>query len=698
MRSTNSCKVAWGKILVLLLSFSLFLITIVGVSSFKNTNLNLKNNANTNVALNGNQNQINKRNLNFDSYVQNAWLVADNPTIQVKLNVILPGINGQGFVPISFDKSRIDMYKGTNSIAHKTSGNCEYFNIGLNSDNISNTEPGIWNQYINLISNGKYIWESGFSLDFDVMQEIVKATVFSNTNLDLSETLYLNFTQKGNGKFERNLEQKWYYQSFDSYYWELTNQQYTTLPQNNTVVFNDTISNSYNPIASYITCTESVPVNYIKTQTFQCTDGISFSLAIDPLSTKVNSLDLGECNLYTYLTWIRNLSQSNGQNSISYGYQTTPSDAIVVNQSQYLDDVASQYADINSLQLYKGSINGQLARNGFASTLWEISSVNNLDDSKLDPELLNAINKVIEEKKITPFDDKTGIFYKLIKLDNAFYLGKEARVNPTIPWLYYVCDVANEPLASYYIVKFEAIKKIYSISDLNYDFGLRKFYLDTSGVNFENLKQQNINWPSRVYFDYNHEQWINKFNSNLNLTSSISLPLYLSNTKNVPFAFDYASQNITVELYDGLVQLLSESNIDLKKYGVSSWNDIAIKIANGSISFVLNNKITGVNNIATKQSIDVTTTSILSVSIGLVLIGIIVGVVFVLNKKKMDINKQKLVHNTPRKPIATKPIKPTKPIVPKPKISTSVQEINTNSNKGLVLKGKNNVENNVVNE
>lgn len=661
MRPTNLWKVTLCKISTLILTFTLFL--IAGISISNSSRQNLKNN----ISLNNSLNLVNSRALNIDSYIKNASLIANNYEIKVKLKLTLPWVDnidnlvenfGNNTIGYSFDKTRIDMYRGDPNVC-KTSDNYSYFNIGLHSNNVLNSDPGKLQQYINLISNGKYIWESGFSPNFNLMSRIVDY-VISKPNLNLSNTLYLNFVQEGNGKYQKELVQHDYTNSWGNVipgYWYVVNEA-ITLPQNGTITLKS-ITETYNPLTSVIQCTEQSQSSNKKTQVIKSNSGINFTLEINPKTAIVNSPDMnGECSLQEYLTWVREFSKNYNNDLINYGTPSSINDSIVIDQAARLNNLASGFYELNTVQIYKDSINDQLSRGQFNSQIWQVSDVLDLDDSKLSSEVSSIVNQIVADKKLKPFDDATGIFYKVIKLDNAFYLGKEARVNPSVPWLYYLCDVANEPLASYYIIRFEAIKKIYSLSSLNYDFSSKQFYIDTNNVNFNNLKQQNFNWPSRIYLTYDLNQWINNFNSNLNSISSISLPLNFENNQGIPFLFDFTNQVVTPSLYNGFVDFFAANGIDLNSYGINSANNINATTTTNSINFSLSlNPDANDTKIA---GLDVITFSLIGVLVGVVLIGAIIGGTFALTNRKKT-NKNNLIVNA--RPTTSTIVKPKKPVI-----------------------------------
>ena len=663
MRS-NPKKINLAKILILTLSFNLLLLMGIGIFNTKSIGQNLNNN----LILSNNLKLANTRAVELDNYIKNASLIANNSTIKIDLNVSLPW-NG-GVVKLTLDKSRIDKFRNNSDTRiYQNSNGYEYFNININSNSPTTDVPGKYLQYINLISNGKYIWESGFSPQFDLMKQII-SKVISEPNLDITKNLYLNFRQEGNGEFVKKLTRR-----VDGVivHWYVTN-EYATLPKNGSLIFEseNIFFGSNKSTTSNLECYETKQDKNNTTQTIKSNTGISFSLNINPMEAKVSSPDIGECTLYQYLSWIRDLWNNYMTTTVNYGSRVTASDAILIDRNEGIENLASQFSNVNTLDIYKNSINNHLNRNGNSSKIWNVSRVYDLYDSSLDPNVSSLVNQLVTSNKLSQFDDKTGVFYKVIKLDNAFYLGKNARTKPNVPWLYYVCDVANEPLASYYIVKFETILKMHSILDLKYDFSLRKFYLETKGADFINLKQQYPNWPSQIYLTYDSKQWINRFENALNSSSLATLVLDFSNDQNIPFKFDLKDKVVSSDLYNGFVDFFAANGIDLNNYGITSANDIAAIINDDSIAFNLNYKVNnivgptdgnvvdGVNNVATMSS-NVVTTSVLGTLIGIALIGAIIGGVFALTNKNKSIKKNIIVSPNATTPVVAKPKKPIRP-------------------------------------
>ena len=659
MHFNSSRKVNFKKIFILSL-LSLSLSSIIGVGFYSTSNLG--QNLTSKVFLNNGSSKTTTSPLNLYSYLNDVSFITDN-SIKVSLNVNLPW--SEGYASISFDKSRIDKFRNDASV-HRKVDNCEYFNIALNSDAPTSSSVGKFNQYVNLISNDKYIWESGFNPTFDLIQELIKFAV-SNPILDLSKNLYINFVQKGNGKFEKNLTLK--KDSFSHSYWYVSKET-VTLPETNGLIF-EGISNVQNIPTSSIECIETSQSSSERIQTFKINNGIPFSLVINPTEVKVNSSDIGQCTLYSYLEWVRNLAQNYADKTISFGNRVSIKDAIVINQNEYLNYLASNFTNVNQPDVYKRSIANQLSRNGFISKPWEISSVYNLKDSSLNYQIQETVNQVVMKNNLVQSNDETGIFYKVIKLDNAFYLGKDARINPNVPWLYYLCDDSNEPFTSYYIAKFEVIKKAYPISSLNYDFNSRQFYFNTNGVDFMNLSKQKLNWPSKIYLTHNPQQWVSRFKNALNSGSSISLSLAFKNSQNIPLSFSAMNQNITSNLYDGFVDFFAANGIQLKDYGITGQSNITASLNNDSINFTLNymtanigNNLSNGNNNGSNMktsSIDTTTASMIGILVGVILIITIVGIVLGLGKRNKSLNKNVIVNNRPINPKVVKPQKPIKP-------------------------------------
>ncbi|WP_027120042.1 hypothetical protein [[Mycoplasma] testudinis] len=101
-----------------------------------------------------------------------------------------------------------------------------------------------------------------------------------------------------------------------------------------------------------------------------------------------------------------------------------------------------------------------------------------------DEALKVALKKVQENNKLNfEPDNYNGVFYYVVSLANAYNLGSLQRDEHPANFMWYLGD-GNVKSVSFYLLRFEAPTKIYSISDLKYDAKEKQLYLTNKNINF----------------------------------------------------------------------------------------------------------------------------------------------------------------------------------------------------------------------
>lgn len=633
MQFTKSMKIILGKAFIFSSIFGLASIT--GIAFNKINNITNDNNLNTKISLVNNAGSENTDILNsYLTHFENVSMIANNPSIEISMSGSLwDGNKFQAWL----NKSSMDQARNKSNLWKKWN-NYEYFNIAINTS--SNYDIQSLQQYVNLYANGKYVWENGFTSKFNLMRTIISNTI-TNNDFDVTKPFYLNLTQNSSSELINTYRPK---QEGSAMTWELSSSM-IGLPGSDTVTFNNNLSSSLNQNEFTIQRSDNIANGQSRTEIFSSTPGVPFTLKISPESTIVNFLNMGECKLVDFLTWIRNTLPNSNQNLISFGTQISSDDAIVINQNEILNYLPSELVNINQTKFYANSINTQLVRHAVTTNLWQISAVHNLNDNSLKSEVLNSVKTVLAKNNIQKnFDDSMGIIYKVIRLENASdFIQDERKVNNKVPWLWYVCDTPDNANASYYIVKFETIKKLYLVSDIKYK-DETGFYLNTSGDKFTNLNQQKINWPSQIDLSYDANQWFDIYNNSINpnnpnASSNFLINLNFVSKQNVPFKLNFTSENnnlINTDLYNGLLKIFNSKGINLSELGYS----ISCGNINDTSMTIDFNKPVIINNQLNKKEIDSTYIIVIVALSGFILVLIIFMSIYISrNKKKKTVIK-----------------------------------------------------------
>ncbi|WP_027124064.1 hypothetical protein [Mycoplasmoides pirum] len=511
------------------------------------------NNKNSNSVVVNNQllnNSSSTRKLDNPSlYLPKATLQNDyNYQFKIIGTSPIPSVSNPSSFNISFDRNRIVQTENTsaNLGLYKKIGEVSYFNMHLNLPNAANLAPGNLYQFLDLKNNDKYVWEEGYHYSFSIMDSLVNLVLADKVfDINKYKDIYINFKQMGSSFFK------------NKDFHNLSNGT-ITYPAEGQVLL-ESVSTSSNISSTTINQRDEDLGNNKWKLHFSASQGINFQISLSSLNCEVLVEDQFTMKLYDYLQWVHDLV--NKGLPISYGKANSMNDAIIMNSkypSTYM--FAEDFQNSDELLSYSNAINNYLGSQ--TPNPWIISNVYNVNDSRMDPKLQQLVSSVAQKYKIdNPYDNASGIFYKVVEVSNAICLGREYRKQPNpVPWLYYVADSnmitnsSNNRDGSYYLMKFETTGKVYNYSDVKYDVSSKKFYIDLS--KFTNLKNKLSDWPLKIDLSYDQNSWLKELD--FNSSEIVNLKLDINNTSNIPLKFSESGSNsVDSSISNELLKILS---------------------------------------------------------------------------------------------------------------------------------------------